>query len=240
VLAAAPGMEETNRALQALNGFMAVAEEEERPRGGPMPMGDEDDQANLERNWLEAVDKLKSSRDDADQVGALRKHARGLTAQQAEKQQVEAAVMLRSTKSTNSRRLFKMAIGSQILQNVNKTLVGTGSTMLVSGLPVELQASSRLIRRFGRYSRISVVTLRDTRALVTFADSEGAVEAMVDPKLQEEGMTVQAVDLTESHGSKNAALHDMILEHREKITQGVGFLAKVCLLAVPAAVSTAC
>jgi len=51
---------------------------------------------------------------------------------------------------------------------------------------------------------------------------ESAPVACADRKLKEEGLLVVPVDLSESHGQdRNQTVHNMILEHREKLKGGL-------------------
>ena len=120
------------------------------------------------------------------------------------------------------------AVGSQIIQNIDAKLERSGATVLLTGLPIELQAPERLIRHFSHIGRVSAATHRESRALVTFADHTAAAQAAIDSSLSSAGITVQLINLSEAGSSRSGAVvQDMALDHQEKLTNSTAALVKV-------------
>ena len=79
--------------------------------GGRMVMGDEEDAATAEMEWTGILKGIQHADEDNSLV-----QRKGLTAKQYQQQQAKSAALLKSTKAANARSLFKMVIGSQIVQ----------------------------------------------------------------------------------------------------------------------------
>ena len=100
------------------------------------------------------------------------------------------------------------------MQNVEEA-VENGATVVITGLPIDLQVVARLVDRLSSFGHVLVATRRKGRALVTFGAQEGAVRALVDASLRQAGMTLRAINLADA--KSNGVEHDMALEHQEKL-----------------------
>jgi hypothetical protein len=124
--------------------------------------------------------------------------------------------------------LLVQAAWSQIIQNIDGKLERSGATVLLTGLPIELQAPERLIKRFSDIGRVSAATHQESRALVTFADHTAAAQVVIDSSLRLAGITAQPINLSEAGSSRSGTVDQaMALDHQEKLTNIAGALAKV-------------
>lgn len=109
-----PGMAPNDRnALRAMTMISAGVDEQDKATdlGGRMVMGDEEDAATAEMEWTGILKGIQHADEDNSLV-----QRKGLTAKQYQQQQAKSAALLKSTKAANARSLFKMVIGSQIVQ----------------------------------------------------------------------------------------------------------------------------
>jgi hypothetical protein len=95
---------------------------------------------------------------------------------------------------------------------------GGSTTVSITGLPIDLQVVSRLIKRLSQIGHVLAATRRAGQALITFEHQQQAARALVDESLQQAGMAVHAVNLADALDAPSEGIvRDMVLEHQQKV-----------------------